>query len=208
MRATSSPPAAGVEGAGRVVEHDPLGTQLAQPAGGLDEVCATVRRARVHEPGIERGARIAHRCGRNLQIVDVVERVVQAHDVDARLDGAQDEAAHEIVIRRPRADQEAPAQGHHQRGVAHPHLECPDALPGALDARIHGRGEHAAASHLEARVADLVEFGREPQDARSGERGRERRLRQQADRRVDESGHVRIRQLRRAGCSGRRACRP
>ena len=72
------------------------------------------------------------------EVVDVVERVVQAEDVDARLGRAQDEAAHEVVgggpRRRPGTCRAAPSRA----ACACAPRDGADALPGALDAALDG----------------------------------------------------------------------
>ena len=73
-----------------------------------------VRQPAVDEADVQAHARLAHGLGRARQVVDVVERVVQPEDVDARLGRAEDEAAHEVglggLARRPGTCRAAPSR--------------------------------------------------------------------------------------------------
>ena len=86
------------ERAGRVVDDDTRRTELGQLPRLLDE---RVRLARasgaVDEARVERAARARDRGARLAQVGDVVERVVEAEDLDAVLGGAGDEAADDVA---------------------------------------------------------------------------------------------------------------
>jgi hypothetical protein len=69
------------------------------------------------------------RLARLAQVRDVVQRVVEAEDVDPALGRAGDEAAREVAADRARADEEAPAKRHRERRLR-PRLERADPLPG------------------------------------------------------------------------------
>ena len=73
------------------------------------------RRVAVDEPGVHERAGLANGRDRADEVVDVVQRIVQPEDVDARLGGAQDEAAHEIGVGGARTDEERASQRHHER---------------------------------------------------------------------------------------------
>ena len=178
-----------VERAGRVVQQHAVGAELGEAARALDEPSAS-RRVAVHEPGVHERAGLAHGGDRADEVVDVVQRVVQAEDVDPRLGGTQDEAAHEIGVGGARADEERAAQRHHERR-RRARLERADPLPRALDGPLDGAREAAAAGDLERGVARAVEVLGEAQDARGRDAPDERLLRQEPDRRVDEASHVR-----------------
>jgi hypothetical protein len=193
-----------VERAGRVVDEHARGPELAQVVGALEEHLGLPRRAgAVHEPHGQLLARRADGVGGLAQVLEVVERVVEAEDVDAAPGRARDEALHEVGGDRPRADEEAAAQRHPQRrGAAR--ADRPDALPRALDAAPHGAVEAAAARNLEAGEARLVQLGRQLVQSRRRDAVGERLLREEPDGRVDELRHY----LTRGRCSGARACRP
>ena len=123
------------------------------------------------------------------QVRDVVQRVVQAEDVDPVLRRGGDEAADEVAADRARADEEAAAEREPERR-RRPALERPDALPGALDAATHGGVEDAAAGDLEAREPRLVEHLGERQQLGGRDLPRERFLREQANSGVYEPRHV------------------
>ena len=160
-----------------------------EPACPLDEAAAS-RRIAVHEPGIHERSGLAHGRDRADEIVDVVQRIVQAEDVDSRLRSTQDETAHEIGVGRARADEERSPQRHHERR-RRACLERADPLPRALHCPLHGSGEAAAAGHLERGVPRAVEVLGEAQDVRGRDAPDERLLRQEPDRRIDEASHVR-----------------
>ena len=91
------------------------------------------RRARaVDEAGVELALGGGDRLARLAQIRDVVQRVVQAKDVDAALGRGSDEAADEVAADRPGADEEAAAQRERERRLR-PRPERADPLPRALD---------------------------------------------------------------------------
>ena len=146
-----------------IVQQDPRRAELRQAASRVDE--RLVLAAPVEEPGFELAPRRDDRLGGVAQVVDVVQRVVQAEDVDAALGGAGHEPPGEVAVHRARADEEAPANGKGQRGLG-ASLESPDALPWALDAPAHGRVEDAAARDLEVRKAGPVQDLRDLEEVR------------------------------------------
>ena len=81
-----------------------------------------------------------------------------------------------------------PAQRHLERRLAET-AQRADALPRALDPAPHGRVEAAAARHLERGEPGLVEHRGDLEDPRGGNPRRERLLREETYRRVDEHGH-------------------
>ena len=115
----------------------------AAPSSGIRLACSTSESisprvpARVDEPDMELLARVRDRLARLAEVGDVVERVVQAEDVDAVVGRAGDEAADDVGRDRLRADEEAPAQGDPERR-RRAGVERADALPRALDAPTHG----------------------------------------------------------------------
>ena len=86
-----------------------------EPAGVLEQVVVALGAVGVDQARVQAGAGLAHGGGRHGEVVDVVERVVHAEDVDARLGRAQHEAAHEVVRGGTAADQERAAQRHRER---------------------------------------------------------------------------------------------
>ena len=157
-----------VERARGVLQQDAVGAHVGQPARVLEQVVVALGPVGVDEARVEARARLAHGGGGHGEVVDVVERVVHAEDVDARLRGAQHEAAHEIVRRGPAADQERAAQRHRERR-ARAAAHGADALPGTLQAALDGGREAAAARDLERAVADRRRAAR-PGAARSRSR--------------------------------------
>ena len=137
---------------------------------------------------MERAARTRDRRARLAEVGDVVQRVVQAEDLDPVLGRARDEAADDVAADGTRADEEPTAQRDPERR-RHARLDRADPLPRALDAPPDGRVEDAAARDLEARESRLVEDLRDAQDLGGRQLPRERLLREQADRRVDELRH-------------------
>ena len=105
-----------LEPAARIVHERTGCLDVGQLLRLLDEL---VHRARVagavHEPGVELLARVDDRLTGVAEVRDVVERVVQAEDVDAVLGGRGDEPAHEVRSHRARADEEAAAQRQPER---------------------------------------------------------------------------------------------
>ena len=102
--------------AGRVVEEHAHGAELGQQPRPLDQRVDLARAARaVDEAGLEVAAGGDDRLGGLAQVRDVVERVVQAEDVDAVLGRRRDEAAREVGVDRPRADEEAAAEREPER---------------------------------------------------------------------------------------------
>ena len=110
----------------------------------------------VDEAGVELLAQADDRLAGLAQVGDVVERVVQAEDVDPVLGRARDEAADEVGPDRPRADEEAAAKRDPERR-RRTCLQRADPLPRALHAAAHGTVEHAAAGHLERSEAGAVQ---------------------------------------------------
>jgi hypothetical protein len=113
---------------------------------------------------------------------------VKAKDVDPVRGGARDEAADEVARQRPRAHEEAPAQGDPERRLA-ARTDGADALPRALDAAAHRRVEAAASGHLEVSEAGLVEAGGQLEHLSRGDARGKRFLGEEADCRIDERGH-------------------
>ena len=108
---------------------------------------------------------------------------MEPEDVDAVLGGRGDEAAGEVGVDGPGADEKAAAQREPERRLD-ARLERADPLPRALDAPLDGRVEAAAARDLEIREAGLVEDLREPELLGGRNPPRERLLPEQANRRV------------------------
>src|SRR4029079_8967120 len=108
------------------------------------------------QAGIELAVGRGDRLGRLAQIRDVVQRVVEAKDVDPALGRRLDEATDEVRADRPRADEEAAAQCERERRLrARP--QRADALPRALYPALARRLEAAAARDLEVGEARGVE---------------------------------------------------
>ena len=174
----------------RVVEEHARDAELAQLRRLLDERLRLAGRAgAVDEPGRELGARVCDRLGRLAQVRDVVERVVEAKDLDPVLRGRRDEAPHEIGVDRVRADEEAAAQRHRERRLE-ARAQRADPLPRALDAAPDGRVEDASSRHLEVAEAGRVQDLGDAEQLGRRNPLRERILPEQPDGRVDERGHA------------------
>ena len=172
------------------MHEDTRGAEPGQLARLLDERLDLARVAGpVDEPGIELLARGGDRLARLAEILDVVQRVVQAEDLDPALGRRGNEAPDEIAADRVRADEEAAAQRHRKRRLR-ALVECADPLPGALDAAAYGGVEDAAARDLQIREPSTVEDLREPQEIDRRHVARKRLLPEQPDRRVDELRHA------------------
>ena len=102
----------------------------------------------------------------------------------------RDEAAREVGVDRPRADEETPAEREAERRLD-ARLERADPLPRALDAALDRRFEVPAARDLEVREPGAVEDLGEPELLRGREPPGERLLPEQADGRVGERRHAR-----------------
>ena len=141
---------------GGVVQEDPRRAELGQPAARLDE--RDMPPAAVEQPGVELAVGADDRLGGLLQVLDVVQRVVQAEDVDAALGGASDEPPREVAVhgreptrKRPRT---ASASGVFVRPSARGCAPTGSRRPGVR------RVEHAASRDLEVREACPVQdFG-------------------------------------------------
>ena len=114
---------------------------------------------------------------------------MEPEDVDPVLGRRGHEAAHEVAVDRPRADEEAAAQREPERRLR-ARLERADPLPRALDAAPHGAVEDAAARDLEVGVAGAVEDLRELEQVGGRHAARKRLLAEQADGGVGEPWHV------------------
>ena len=149
---------------------------LAFPAGAVDEPDVELL-PRGHDglPGLT-------------EVRDVVERIVEAKDVDAVVGGTGDEPAHDVRRDGARADEEPPAKRQAERR-RRPRIDRPDPLPRALDGSPDGRVEYAASRDLEVGEPRTVEDLRDPQHLAGGQLARERLLRQQTDRGVDDFRH-------------------
>src|SRR5207253_4326939 len=144
--------------------------------------------AAVEQPGLELAPGGENRLRGVAQVVDVVQRVVDAEDVDAALGRARHEAAREVAADGARADEEAAADRECEWGLR-ARLQRADPLPRALDAAPHGVVEDAAAGDLEVRETGAVEDLGEAEELGRRHDARKRLLAEHADRRVDEPGH-------------------
>jgi hypothetical protein len=122
------------------------------------------------------------------EVRDVVQRVVQAEDVDPVLRGARHETADDVAADRARPDEEAAAE-RDPEGVETRDLMARIRSHGLSTRRPNGGVEHPSARDLEARESRAVEDLRHAEHLRRRELASERLLREQADRRVDELRH-------------------
>ena len=97
------------EPSGRVVDQRARGAEVAQLPSLLDErVGVAAVAGAVDEPGMKLLARGDDRLAGLAQVRDVVERVVQAEDVDPVLRRRRDETPDEVGADRARADEKRP----------------------------------------------------------------------------------------------------
>jgi hypothetical protein len=172
------------------VEEDARRSEARQLPGLLQQQLRLAGPARaVDESRFELAARLRDRIRSLAQVRDVVERIVQAEDVDAVGRGRGDEAADEVVVDRTRAHQEAAAQREPERRP-HARLQRADSLPRALDPASDGTLEAASARDFEVGEAGLVEDLGDAQLLGRRQAPRERLLPEQPDRRVREAGHA------------------
>ena len=138
---------------------------------------------------MQAGAGLAHGLDGPGKILGVVHRIVHAEDRDARLGGAIDEAANQVLLDRLRADEEPAAQRHAERRVRGAAAQIADALPGALDAALHRAVEAATAGHLKHVEARGIEQLADLKLERGGHTAGDLLLRENAQRGVDETCH-------------------
>ena len=163
--------------------------ELGQPLRALDQRVDLARRpGAVDEARLEVALGRDDRLGRLAEVRHVVQRVVQAEDVDAVLGGGRDEPAREVGVDRARADEEAAAEREPERRLR-ARLQRADPLPRALEAALDRRVEAAAARDLEVREAGAVEDPGELELGGHRHGARERLLPEQADGRVGEGRH-------------------
>ncbi len=142
---------------GRVVQQHARRAHLGQGARLRDQDIGLARVARaVDEPGVELLPCPGDRLRRLAQVGDVVQRVVQAEDLDAVLGRGGDEAADEVRADGAGADEETAAERHSERRLRTV-VERADSLPRALHSAAHGTVEDAAAGDLQARASGSVE---------------------------------------------------
>ena len=175
---------------GGVVQQHARGAEVRELAGLLDERLRLAGRAgAVDEAGVELLVPVGDRLTGFAQVLDVVERVVEAEHVDPALRRTRHEAPRKVAADRAGPHEEATAEGEAERR-RRPRLERPDSFPGALDAAANGAVEDAAAGHLEVREPRAVEDLGELEHRRRRQPARERLLRKQANGRVDERWHA------------------
>src|SRR5439155_10274856 len=179
----------GVERTCGVMEKDSRGAKLLETMRPLEQnVRFTCEARTVHEPYGKLFLRRPDCFGGLAQVGKVVQRIVEAKDIDAAGRGALDESTDEIARERSRTDEEAAAQRDSQRSRA-ASADGADSLPWALDSTPHGGVEAATAGDFEIRKAGLVEHLRQVEDTRPGSAGSKRFLREEPDGGVDERGH-------------------
>ena len=139
-------------------------------------------------PCVELPVGLGDRLARLAEIGDVVQRVLEAEDVDPALGRARHETPGEVAADRVRADEEPAAERHAERRLR-PSLQRADPLPRALDAAPYGRVEDTSAGDFEIREAGAVENLGEAEEVRRRHPVGKRLLAQQPDRRIDERGH-------------------
>ena len=177
------------EAARRVVEEHACRAEVAQLPRLLDErVHLAGPAGAVDEPDVELAAGADDRLAGFAEVRDVVQRVVQAEDVDPVVGRAGDEPPHDVGRDGLRADEEPAAERDAER-CRRPGVDRADPLPRALDAAPHGCVEDTAARHLEAGEPGAVEDLGDPEDLAGRDAPGKRLLREQPDGRVEEPRH-------------------
>ena len=172
-----------------IVDDDARRAELGQSARLLDEsLDAAVAPWAVDETCVELATGGDDRLTGLAQVRDVVQRIVQAEDIDPVRRRRCDEAAHDIGAHRLRADEEAAAQSDPERR-RRARVNRTDPLPRALHPAPHGRIEHAAAGDFEARKPCKVEDRGDPQHLAGRHLAGEWLLREQPNRRVHKLRH-------------------
>ena len=184
-----------VQRAGRVVDEDARRLQLAERCGALEQDVGRVGRARaVDEADRELLAARVDGVRRLAEVPEVVQRIVQAEDVDAVVGRALDEPPDEVARHGPGADEKPSAERDPEgRGAAR--AKGPDPLPGTLDAPAHRRVEAAAAGHLERGEPRPVEQVGHLEELRGLHPLGQGLLREEAQARVDQRGHGYTREM-------------
>ena len=177
-----------LERTGRVVQEDSGRSELGELLRLLDELLLATRARAVDEARLELTVGLCDRLARFTEVGDVVQRILEAEDVDPALRRARYETAREVAADRARADQEAPAKRHPERRLR-PRFQRADPLPWALDATPHGGVEDTSAGDLEIGEAGAVEKLGQPQQVRCRHAVGKRLLAEQPDRRIDERWH-------------------
>src|SRR5207247_9040755 len=113
----------------------------------------------------------------------------QAEDLDPVPGGGGDEPADEVVVDRPRPDEQATAQSETERRL-HAPLERANPLPRTLDSAPNGAIEAPAARDLEIREAGPVQDLRDPQLLRGRQSPSQGLLAEQAHSGVGKRRHA------------------
>ena len=174
---------------GRVVDDDEGGAEVGKLRGLLDQrVDLADAPGAVDEARMKLLARIDDRAAGLAEVGDVVERVVEAEDVDAVLGCAGDEPSHDVFGDRLGADEEATAEGDPERCLR-TGAERANPLPRALDSLRTAASNTPppdTSRHAKPAPSRISAIRRtSPVGTLPGER----LLREQADRGVDELGH-------------------
>ena len=176
----------GLQEPGRIVEQHARSADLRQALRGVDERIAPL--AAVQEAGVELAAGGEDRLGGLAQVLDVVQRVVQAEDVDPALRGRRHEPPRDVAAHGPSADEETPAHCERERRLR-VGLQRANPLPRALDTAPDGGVEHTAARDLQVREPRSVEHLRQLEQRRGRHHAGERLLPEDANRGIDQPWH-------------------
>mmetsp|Transcript_25141 Transcript_25141/g.42062 ORF Transcript_25141/g.42062 Transcript_25141/m.42062 type:complete len:238 (-) Transcript_25141:1913-2626(-) len=103
----------------------------------------------VADGGLDHAPGLVHRLDAELEVLDVVERVKHAEDVDAAVLRLLHKRLHRVVGVGGVAHRVGAAQEHLERHVGHLLAEGIQALPGALVQEAHGHVEGGPAPHLQ-----------------------------------------------------------
>ena len=142
---------------GHVLDAQDVRAHVAQLACHRDVVVEVVLRARgvqqvagVADGGFADRVRLEHGLHRDDHVVDAVEGVEDAEDVDALARGLQHELPHDVVRIAGVAHGVGGAQQHLEADVRDARAQLTQALPGVLVQEAHRGVEGGAAPHLEA----------------------------------------------------------
>mmetsp|Transcript_19234 Transcript_19234/g.57098 ORF Transcript_19234/g.57098 Transcript_19234/m.57098 type:complete len:272 (-) Transcript_19234:1685-2500(-) len=117
--------------------------QVVLGLGWVGHVASVAQRALRH------AACFGHRVDAKLEVIDVVQRVKHAEDVDAALFGLNHKLVHDVVRVAGVADRVGAAQQHLERNVGDQLAQLLQAAPGALVQEAQRHVKRRAAPHLE-----------------------------------------------------------
>ena len=149
---------------GHILDADRIRAHLLDLLGQLEEVFLGVHRAdRVADGDFAVAAVFLGGLDGLLEVAQIVQRIEDADDVNAVLDGLFDELIHHVVRIMLVAENVLAAEEHLQLGVGHRLAQRAQALPRIFVQKAHAGVERRAAPALQRIVADLIQLVRDGQ---------------------------------------------